>query len=229
MERLRGSIYLRDGALKRNQLTRDGRHFTPVDDASWHLLTLDEQGAVAGCVRLFSHPSTVKFEALTVSRAAVAQSDRGACFRALVEADLKRARRLAIPFVEIGGWALAEALRYSAEGVRLALSAFAWGRLVGGAIGITTATTRNNSSSMLSRIGAKSVDDVPIYYDPQYECTMAILRFEAFSCAPKYDPIVSELTEQLANTPVYATSAATWQLPSVMHQPSYGYAAAAVA
>jgi hypothetical protein len=227
MERLRGSVYLREGALRRGQLTPDGRHHTPVDNASWHLLTLDASGRVGGCVRLYVHPNTVSFENLTVSRAALAHAERGAYFRTCVETELKRARRLGVPFVELGGWALSDELRYSAEAVRIALSAFAWGRLLGGAIGITTATTRNHSSSILSRIGGRSMDDVPVYFDPQYGCDMAILRFEAFSCAPKYDPIVSSLANELAYTPVYAEPVPSWELPTLVSQPAFAFAATA--
>src|SRR6266498_2075452 len=43
VQRLRGSIYLADGALERQQLSPDGLHQTPEDEKSWHLLMLGRE------------------------------------------------------------------------------------------------------------------------------------------------------------------------------------------
>ena len=51
MQRMRGRIYLDDGAVARWKLDTDHRHSTPADHESWHLVTLDDQGSVSGCVR----------------------------------------------------------------------------------------------------------------------------------------------------------------------------------
>src|SRR6266446_5112946 len=48
MQRLRGSIYLRDGAIELRDLT-NGRHQLVTDEGSWHLLLLDKQEQVCGC------------------------------------------------------------------------------------------------------------------------------------------------------------------------------------
>ena len=41
MQRLRGNLYLRDGAIEQRELSDDGRHCMSVDRDSWHLLALD--------------------------------------------------------------------------------------------------------------------------------------------------------------------------------------------
>lgn len=41
MQRLRGSVYLDDGAVERPQLSVDGLHQAPEDERSWHLLMVD--------------------------------------------------------------------------------------------------------------------------------------------------------------------------------------------
>ena len=43
MQRLRGRVYLEDGAISERELSADGRHQTPEDDRSWHLLLLDAE------------------------------------------------------------------------------------------------------------------------------------------------------------------------------------------
>src|SRR5262245_22897810 len=45
MQRLRGEIYLSDGAIRSEDLV-DGRHRAVSDDASWHILVLDAEQRV---------------------------------------------------------------------------------------------------------------------------------------------------------------------------------------
>jgi hypothetical protein len=51
MQRLRGSVYLRDGAIQKHELTADGRHRLSVDEQSWHILLVDGAKRVKGCMR----------------------------------------------------------------------------------------------------------------------------------------------------------------------------------
>src|SRR5947209_5625910 len=51
MQRLRGGVYLRDGAIESSQLAPDGRHILSVDRESWHILVLGPGGRVLGCMR----------------------------------------------------------------------------------------------------------------------------------------------------------------------------------
>src|ERR671915_1050011 len=41
MQTLRGSVYLQEGAIRRDELSAEGLHETAEDERSWHLLTLD--------------------------------------------------------------------------------------------------------------------------------------------------------------------------------------------
>ena len=38
MQRLRGAVYAKDGAIQKSDLTADGRHRSLVDERSWHVL-----------------------------------------------------------------------------------------------------------------------------------------------------------------------------------------------
>src|SRR5262249_8246392 len=74
MQRLRGSVYLEDGALKRGELSPDGLHQTPEDERSWHLLMLGRDRRVNACAWYLEHPSTASVEQLRVRNCPLAGS-----------------------------------------------------------------------------------------------------------------------------------------------------------
>jgi hypothetical protein len=207
MQIVRGRTYLRDGAIAPWQLSPEGRHRLAVDHASWHLLALNEDGRVCGCARYLEHRNTTSFDALTLRTAALALSDKwGSRVRAAVESELEVARRREVPYVEVGGWAIPEERRCTPDAARLALAMFGLAQLLGGCVGITTATMRHHSSSILRKIGGRPLEwdgaELPSYYDPQYGCQMEILRFD--SCVPrhKFSAWIEELQSSLLNTQV---------------------------
>src|SRR5579863_2931137 len=75
MQRLRGRIYLADGALAAGDLDPWERHVQAADLRSWHLLTLGSMGRVIGCTRLRRHSSPVSWGQLGIRQAPIAQSD----------------------------------------------------------------------------------------------------------------------------------------------------------
>src|SRR5579864_2026093 len=64
IQRLRGLAYLEDGAVEASELTRDGRHVSPVDTEAWHVMSMDAKGRIWGCARYMAHPNTVSFSDL---------------------------------------------------------------------------------------------------------------------------------------------------------------------
>lgn len=201
LQRLRGSIYLEDGAIEPWQLTEDGRHDLPLDHTSWHILTV-EGGRVMGCARMQFYEPTVSFHDLGVSRSAQAQSPRwGSVLSAAITDDLRRAKEDGFRFVEAGGWALAPELRATTEALQIALSSYALAELVGGCVGLSTATVRHNSSSILRRLGGTPYvwdgQSLPAYYDPVYRCEMEVVRFDCRVVNPRFRPWVSELASRL--------------------------------
>ena len=209
MQQFRGRIYLHDNAIDRRDLSRDGRHRTPEDKRSWHLLMLDKAGRVKACVWYMEHPSTVSFEQLRVGRSPLATQD---AFRVLlwkaVESELERARRDRLRYAEVGGWAVAPDSRCTSEGLLLALAAYSLGRLGDGSLGMTTATVRHASATILRRLGGAPLEDdglsVPAYYDPRYRCQMEILRFDSRQPNPKYSALIDLLKEKLTDVKVLA-------------------------
>jgi hypothetical protein len=212
MQRLRGEVYLREGAIQASQLT-SGRHVAPCDDESWHLLTLRPDGAIAGCVRILRHPNTVRCHQLRVSDAPPARSGEWAAgFISSIHSELEAARRFNFSYVEIGGWALAPELRGTAEALHTVLSTYALAQLQGGALGITTATERHGSASILRRLGGRPLEwdgaALPPYYDPKYRCGMEVLRFDSRRPNVRYASMVDALRSHIATMPVFCPNKA---------------------
>jgi len=207
MQRLRGRIYLEDGAISASQLSSDGRHKMSGDLQSWHLLLVDEADRVMGCIRALFHNGLVPLSALKVWSSTLAQCGRwGGQVRKALQGELNHAREEGLKFAEIGGWALAKETRCSAEAARMVLATYSLVQLCGNAIGVSTATARNGSATILKRLGGRSVvvDDceLPPYFDPVYNCDMELLRFDSRSPNPRYTPWVSELKDYLVTTSV---------------------------
>jgi len=191
-----------------------------IDSESWNLLAVEADGSVCGCVRYRNHPNTSSFDELWVRNSALAKSGNfGFNLRRAVETELRVARMRQVSYVEVGGWAIAAEHRCTTEALRIALATYAMARALGGCLGITTATVRHSSSSILRRIGGSSLqhggDALPAYYDPQYRCEMEVLRFDSARPAPKYAAWVDQLREDLRDVPVICR---TW--PNVLWSPA---------
>jgi hypothetical protein len=212
MQRLRGRLYVEDGALERSHLTRDGRHVLDCDETSWHLLVLRENH-VAGCMRYKMHSNTVPFRRLTVSHSAPARcTHNGPRIRAAVEREIRSASQQGIAFGEAGGWALDERLRGSTAALRMVLAIYSLAQLLGDAIVLSTATMRNGSATILSRIGGSPLvvenTELQPYYDEQYKCEMSLLRFDSRSPNPRYNDGVAQHRTHLFHSMVLAGSPA---------------------
>lgn len=198
MQLLRGRTYSADGAVQPDQLDDMGRLPMCQDDYSWHLLLVNTKGEVVGCVRYLIHSPTVRAEDLYVNRSALAASRTWAnALRYALDAELKFARDEKLAFIEVGGWAVAAEYRHTRAALEVLIASFAFARVLGGAIGCCTATVRNNSASILRRIGATSLTfgdaEIPPYKDSRYGCTMELLRFH-FECFDlRYRKIVDDM------------------------------------
>ena len=211
MQELRGSVYLAEGAIQEWQLT-EGRHQMKADARSWHVLLIDEEQRVCGCARYHEYRETVPFRQLGVAQSALARSAQwSAPLRQAVEAEIQFAAQLRFPFVELGGWALSEEVRATSDAVRMALMTYGLSQALGGGVGISTATRRNCSSSILRRMGGQSLEsagaEIPSYYDPHYRCDMELLRFYSWAPNPQYAAWIEDAREDLRYVRVLASPA----------------------
>jgi hypothetical protein len=220
VQRLRGRTYVADGAIQQSDLSADGRHIQEADDLSWHLLTLDGNGEVLACIRYHAHQPTVKFSELSVAASGIARSSQlGPKVRAAIEAQLDCARERGIWYVELGGWALSESLRCSTEAIRTLLTVYALSQVHGGALGLSTATTRHHSSSILRRIGGRTLRsngaEIPSYHDPHYNCEMELLSFDSQAPNARYSVWIDDCRQMLHQVPVIVCAP-----PVAMHAPA---------
>ena len=205
-QELRGRVYLRDSAIQPWELTL-GRHIQAPDEASWHVLTVNENDTVTGCLRYLQHHEGVVFSELGLSRSAVANSLHWASLvRKGVEAQISSAARRRISYVELGGWAISEERRLSSDAIRMILSVYALAELTGSALAVTTATRRHDSASILRRMGGRllNVDgrEVPPYYDPKYGCEMELLVFDSRSPRPRFQALIEDYRLALPEFPL---------------------------
>ena len=218
MQRLRAQVYLKDRAVRQSHV-RGGLHRQPADHESWHLLLLDGLDRVCGCTRYREHTDDIQFPELGVARSAIARcSTWGNRLRWCVDAELALCRQMSLPYVEVGGWALLEKVRNTSEAVRMILATYGLAQLLGGGIGLSTATWRNSSASILRRMGGlpmeHGIGELPPYHDPQYGCHMEILRFYSWAPNPRYTATVDELKATLRNMRVVTSDAGTGSWPS---------------
>ena len=220
MQRLRGRVYLEDGAIALDQLS-GSRHQLEVDEGSWHLLIVDSHERVRGCARYREYPNTAPYSRLTVARSALARcGDHGLRLKKSVKAELELARRLNLPYVELGGWALDSSIRGTLDALRMAMSTYALSQSLGGGVGVSTVTQRHSSSSILRRLGGRVFecdgDELPPYYDPEYRCGMEVLKFYSWSPNPRYKDRVVTMKQSLRRTPVVCAGALrpAWHPPA---------------
>jgi hypothetical protein len=109
-------------------------------------------------------------------------------------------------FGEVGGWAVGEDHRGTLEPLRIILATYALLELLGGSLGVATATYRHESAPMLRRIGLGAMhsagEELPSYYDASYGCQMQVLQFDSRHPNPKYGSWVAELARDLTRARV---------------------------
>jgi len=214
VQRFRGGIYLKDGAIQAQDLTADGRHLTAEDDTSWHMLLLDEERRVKACALYLEHEADVTFDQLRVRHAGMAHDTewRPKLMRA-VQSELNLAKAAGMRYVELGGWAVTQDSRGTAGPLALALAVYGFSRRGAGALGMTTATFRHCSATILKRLGGDrfEVDGqvLPPYFDSRYQCLMELLRFDSRKPNSKYLGLIDQVRDTLQRITVVARESVT--------------------
>jgi hypothetical protein len=206
LQRLRARVYLETRGVEASQLTEDGRHVQFADNRAWHLITVTPENEVLACARYILHDIEASYSDLGVSRSALANSSNwGDKLRDAVETELTTARRRNFRYAELGGWAIAEALRCTTEAFRIMLGCYALSEWFGGVLGITTAR-RVCSAPLLRKVGGRPValngEELPPYFDPQYRCEMEVLRFDSSCPTARFEPHIHEFRSALRNVQV---------------------------
>ena len=179
----------------------NGRHVQPVDGESWHVLLQNGCGDTLGCARYRPVRGNVdQFGALS---SAIGSSPRyGTVLRSALERLVFEADRRNKFYGEAGGWALRPEIRGSTAAVNIALMTFALAEHLGCGMAITTATRMHHSSSILCRIGAQPLAQLPAYYEPQFGSMIEILHFNLPNENPKYAAKLNKLRSAILDAPI---------------------------
>jgi hypothetical protein len=225
VQRMRGSIYLKDGALARHQLTADGLHRTEEDETSWHMLLLNKQQQVTACALYLEHENTVTFDQLRARHSPLAaQKEWRPTLVGAIESELARCRQEGLKYVELGGWAVAEQSRGTAGPLAVALATYGFSRRAGGALGMTTATFRHCSATILKRLGGSRLESggvtLPPYYDKRYRCMMEMIRFDSRQPNAKYLYLIDRFRDMLSNITVVTRPSAAEEAYNLSSRPS---------
>jgi hypothetical protein len=209
MQRLRGRVALREGAITASMLDSSGGHRMQGDEKSWHLLRVRKDGKIVGCARILVHPRDVTFSRLRLASSSVARSAVWARdVHDAVESDLTHARLNDLAVIEPGGWVIDEDLRGSCEAVSIAIGTFAWTQILDDCIGFLTATARHGSATMLRRLGARNLQahgqTIPGYFEPAWGCNAELLRFDTNSLNPRFEAALVSARCQLLTSLVFS-------------------------
>lgn len=201
LQRFRGSNYLSDGAIQAHDLSSDGRHAEAIDLDSWHFLTLDADDQILSCAR-YHENSNPSFESTVAATCALAEHPLWqASLRSAVSNAIHSARSRKMRFAELGGWCVSKHCRNTSQAVRTVLSMYALGEILGGTVGISTATMRHASSAILQKLGGSRLGDggqpLPSYLDPKYRCEMQLLQFDTSNPASRYADTISGLIGEM--------------------------------
>lgn len=212
LQRLRGDVY-REYHPVANDLTPDGRHAQSADQKSWHILLQGDNDRVLGCARY--RPVRGDFTDLAARESTLARSRTfGAKLRQAVEAHIRKAKADRLQYGEAGGWALSPGQRCSTAAVNIALMTFVLADRLGGGMGITTATTRHQSASMLRRLGGERLAGLPAYYEPKYGCVIEILGFDIRSLGTQFARKLDQLRDCLETSEIVSRSEVRRKAPA---------------
>ena len=204
IQAMRGEVYREYDPIAA-ALLNDGRHCDPLDEQSWHIVLHSPMGYILGSSRYRVIGNG--FEELAVSRSALASSEYGPLLKAAVQRHIQQAISSGVQYGEAGMWALRPEARCSTAAVTIALLSFALAKALGGGLGITTATTRHGSSSILQRLGGATFPGLPSYYEPKYGCTIEVLHFDSAKLGLRYRDRMRKAEEELTSCKIICAPA----------------------
>lgn len=212
LQKLRGRIAFAEGAIPQEALRTDGRHHQDIDLKSWHVLAVSGSDSVVGAARFHPHRPDVQFTELTLSHTSILSSPEwSGLFQSAVEDRLREARRRQVPIVELGGWVITEEARCSKVALEMAISIVSLADALGGAIGLSTTTTRHGSAAMMRKLGGVPLGvngkEIPAYFDSTYQCEIQLLSYDSAQPPPQFAPLLDTMRKKLGQTPVICPAA----------------------
>lgn len=197
---LRG-LALRECGHMGSHLLSDGRHFQQADFDSWHVLLMNGDEQILGCARYRLLQGGI--DQLGASQSALAQSRQyGPMLRSALERLVASVKMRDKQCGEAGGWALRPEVRGSTAAINIALMTFAVADHLDSGLALTTATRNHHSASILCRIGANRVAELPAYYEPKYGSMIELLHFDSPQINPRYAAKLEKLRSETLSLPI---------------------------
>ncbi len=214
--RLRANEYLKDEAIRDEDIDSDGCFTLPIDDSSWHLLILNDEDEAMATMRLTDQPLDpgkrkgwiphIHDSFKRVSKQSVLP--HLVLERSLAVMDLKTGIDRN-KFMIVGGWAANSELGSGQAGAEIALTVWAFIRFTNAAGALCMATERHDAFNQLSRIGCrplKTVGPDTLYFDPSYGCRVGILCGTVYEEFLPYQRIVNRLERRIGRSEVVVSN-----------------------
>jgi hypothetical protein len=219
IQRFRGNVYVHDKAIPASSLDKEGRHYSDYDYQAWHIIFRDRREDLCGAIRVGLVSCTdTDVEDLQVLRfLAKMPDDQRTPLEAAVRGFLGNCRLLQPSICEPGAWAVAEDVRKGRLAPVLAASIWSLLRVVGGASGVATATTRHGSADILKKMGGFDLilNGVPLvpFYDSYHACYMELVGFDSSYLNPRLEATVTEVQEYMGLLPIITRGASSPPAP----------------
>jgi hypothetical protein len=199
IQKFRGGVYVRDGAIPPSSLDPDGRHISPLDYESWHAIICDRDENLLGCARIALYPNTTPWDEFRFTQfLSRIDAPLAAHYRNALDVARVAAQRDNLRLAEQGGWAVAEHFRAHSASILLPLAGWALTQLIGPVRSFGTTTTRHAASKILRRLGFPTLTrpdgtELPPYFDAYHNCEMEISTYDSRYPNPKYAPTIAEV------------------------------------
>ncbi len=211
--KMRGSVYLQDGAISEENLDKFGKYVSPHDKYSWQVLLLDSSKKPHGGLR-------IRFWDFENIRAHFMQThakeliDRMDCDNQKVYQEsiirfLDEEMRTKF-FGEVAGLVITDYEKNSPAALLLVAFCFAFGEFVGGFNALVSATERHYSNRIMRKIGGHRIphketkEYLNTFFDSKYNCNMEYIVFESACPAALIQDLCKKIQEKLKTTLVLA-------------------------
>lgn len=211
IQRFRGYVYVKDKAIPSSSLDEQGRHYSEYDFRAWHIVLRDRRQELCGAIRVGLMPWTrindiSDLQVVQYLARLSAGNDEKATLQTVVRNFLENCRTIQPTVWEPGAWAVSEDMRRSRLAPVLAASIWSLGRAIGGAAGVSTATTRHGSSEILKKMGgfelAFNGAPLPPFYDTYHECFIELVGFDSDYLNPRLETTVTEIQDYIKGLPI---------------------------
>ena len=214
IQRFRGGVYVQDKAIPANALDDLGRHYSDYDYRAWHVLFRDRRQDLCGAIRvgLVSYGDIEGIDHLQVLEfLSHMPSDKKAPLETAVRKFLDNCKTLVPSICEPGAWAVSADVRKGRLAPVLAASIWSLLRVVGGAAGVATATTKHGSANILKKMGGFDLflNGMPLvpFYDSYHQCYIELIGFDSDYLNPRLEPTVAQVQDYMSTLPIITTDA----------------------